>query len=219
MDKLADCVPTDGNRSESALFACAIRYEDIFAQSHVSRYHMVRVMREQNNAEHHYRVALLALKLYHELVRCQTLACGSAEAIDPAIEREILLHGLTHDMAEWELGDPPAPTKRVAAVKQAFSVLEANFWDRRGVVECWTELVTHLVKIADLAEGYIFSFYNQGLGHRYPDHRWKFVVEGLEQALKSYVDKLPHPTFPLEFRSRLLRLIFDQKLGLADQHA
>lgn len=217
MDRLADPVSVD-DKSESALFSRAIGYDDIFAQSHVSRYHMVRTMRPQNNAEHHYRVALLSLKLYHELLYWRA-QIGYNDAVDPLVEHQLLLHGLTHDMAEWELGDPPAPTKRVAAVKQAFSDLESNFWRHRGVAERWTELVTHLVKIADLAEGYIFSFYNQGLGHRNPDQRWKFVVEGLEQALKAYVDKLPHPAFPFEFRARLLHLIFDQKLGLADQHA
>jgi len=206
-------------RNDPVVSASCLEFDDIFAQSHVSRYHMVRTMRDQNNAEHHYRVAMIALKLYSALVACRCELGQSDCAVDPVEERNILICALVHDLPEWELGDPPAPTKRIPAIKDAFSKLEVNFWQRRGVVGHWSELVTHLVKTADLTEGYIFSFHNQGLGHRYPDQRWKFVVEGLEQALRVYVDKLPHPAFPFEFRALLLRLIFDQKLGIADQHA
>lgn len=198
----------------------SMTFEDIFAQSHVDRWHMVRVQRPQNNAEHQYRVTLVAIKLYHAWLKSHAEA-GNAERYyhNLEVERKILLHGLTHDVAEYELGDAPAPTKRIAAVKAAMGQLESNFWLQRGVSEGWSELVTNLVKIADLAESYIFSYYNQGLGHRYPDDRWKFVVEGLESALRSYVAQLPHPKFLHEFRARLLHLIIDQKLGISGQHA
>ena len=78
----------------------ALRLQDIRVTKDVKRWHMIRVKREQNLAEHSYMVALIAGKLSEVL----------GQPLTEKEERDVLKLSLLHDNPEVENGDIPTPT-------------------------------------------------------------------------------------------------------------
>jgi len=62
------------------------------------RFHTMPILRPQNIAEHSWHLTMLLYLMYGQT--------------DPGITFELLMAGLTHDMAEHQTGDLPAPAKR-----------------------------------------------------------------------------------------------------------
>lgn len=133
----------------------ALKLDDILAVQHVHRWHMIKVRRTQNLAEHTCLVSLIAAKMASVL--SEPLAIE-----DYAMLLEL---ALTHDIYEIEYGDIPTPTKRVlreAGHGEVLDTLEKAFWESRGSLytpRTFTdapERVHNLIKLADLMEAAIF---------------------------------------------------------------
>lgn len=120
---------------------------DILRAAHVQRWHMVRTFREQNNAEHHYLVTMIARDM--------------AERIGMTDPKEVLLLTewcLRHDTPEALMGDIPTLTKLEIKKHIDFSVIEdsvsLDYARLRRAVEGTP--IAIVAKLADLMEGILF---------------------------------------------------------------
>lgn len=147
----------------------ALKLEDIRATKDVKRWHMIRVKREQNLAEHSFMVALIAGKLSEILM----------EPLTEREEADVLKLSLLHDIPEVEFGDIPTPTKKKLAqigLGDVYGVLEAHFWHSRGSKSIpefnASARVRNLVRLADLMEATMF--YNEEGDDNSIKHRLKY---------------------------------------------
>jgi 5'-deoxynucleotidase len=109
--------------------------------SHVRRWHIVAVDREQSVAEHTCRVQLLAA----EICRRHTP--------NPVMMFKTVRWALWHDLPEVVVGDIPTPTKKCVNV----DALEmASSGEYRTVLELTSPTVLRIVKAADLIEAALY---------------------------------------------------------------
>lgn len=159
----------------------ALRLQDIRATKDVKRWHMIRVKREQNLAEHSYMVALIAGKLSEVL----------GQPLTEKEERDVLKLSLLHDIPEVEYGDIPTPTKKKLAeigMGDVYGVLEAHFWYSRGAKSSpefhASKRVRDLVRLADMMEATMF--YNEEGDDDTIKHRLKY--DTIEYAQRKFPD-------------------------------
>jgi len=109
--------------------------------THVRRWHIVAVDREQSVAEHTCRVQLLA----SEIMRRHTA--------DPVLMFKTIRWALWHDLPEVVVGDLPTPTKRHVNV----DALEMGTSEEyRTILELTPPVVLRAVKAADLIEAALY---------------------------------------------------------------
>lgn len=131
--------------------------DDIINTSHLRRWHMVAVSREQTLAEHQYLVAMMATKV---LLECAHHAHPNLAAI----QRQVLEEALLHDVHEISSGDQPAnpiALERQSAMLQGLDLphmIQKDYWvqkfERRELPPPgWTPAaVVRFVKVADSFE-------------------------------------------------------------------
>jgi 5'-deoxynucleotidase YfbR-like HD superfamily hydrolase len=86
------------------------RLETILESGYVKRFHAQPHMPSQDLSQHQWRVAIMLQHFYGEV---------------PSV---VLMYALTHDCAELDTGDIPAPTKRISSgLKGALSAIEDHF--------------------------------------------------------------------------------------------
>ena len=125
------------------------RLERIRRGSTVLRYHTHRVQRPQSVGEHSHGVAMLLVAIFRE-------AYGPR-----AVTSELLLAALEHDLAEFEVGDSPAPAKRRSpALKAALDAAELDVDNRWGfyAVRTLTEPQARLLGACDELEFLFYAF-------------------------------------------------------------
>lgn len=146
-----------------------IEFYELARASHIKRWHIVNTAKEQNLAEHHYNVTIIALELYKHIV-------GEAPSAS------FIAACLFHDVAEIRYGDIPTPGKRF--LREYFQV-DLDDADRELVPEIPYTIGNigsaekEIIKLADLIEA-AWWIRENGLGHHasvVTDKCWRSVVE------------------------------------------
>lgn len=128
------------------------------------RFHTMPVLRHQNIAEHSWHVTMLIYLMYGQN--------------DPGITFELLMAGLTHDMAEHKVGDLPAPAKREmderleikgsGTFKQAWNDMEQEILKEQGFD--WESQLSvdelQKLKIADAMDGALYCVRERMMGNQ-----------------------------------------------------
>lgn len=139
--------------------------EDIINTSHLTRWHMIKVDREQTLAEHLHLVAMLSTKILYD---CADLNNPSLTSIS----RMVLEEALLHDYHELSHGDMPANPVARARVKEMTGglnlsrLIQEDYWrgkaDRKNVdqPEETIDSIAKFVKIADCFEAMTFYCLN-----------------------------------------------------------
>ncbi len=87
-----------------------IGLQDLLRASHVKRWHLCNVSKEQTLADHGYMVATIALQLYHHIM--QPTAANTTFLAGHEIAL-LTMAALYHDATEVRTGDIPTPGKRL----------------------------------------------------------------------------------------------------------
>jgi 5'-deoxynucleotidase YfbR-like HD superfamily hydrolase len=206
-----------------------------FSAQYLDRFHMCRMLHTQSLAAHSHRIAVMARHLLVEWREMDDpfnpdLGLG----LDAQrLELHMLRYALDHDLVETLTGDMPSHTKtplmRVELKKVEAKVTEMVvdheeflYHSLSSVDEDDKDLrvAKILVKMADIAEGLVFSFYNQGLGHQAPDAKYSWINNNWTRMAREYVkDKLPSELFSEDFGAWYLSFVVDQKCRICPQHA
>jgi 5'-deoxynucleotidase len=109
--------------------------------SHVRRWHIVQVDREQSVAEHSARVQLLAVEL------------ATASGMDPVQVFKTMRWALWHDVPEIVIGDLPTPTKKAVNCEELERAASSTY---REILTLTPPDVQMIVKIADLIEAALY---------------------------------------------------------------
>lgn len=119
--------------------------------SYVRRFHQHSVVLPDINARHSHGVAMLCYLLSPE---------------DPSLN--LIMAALTHDLAEYAVGDVPAPTKRALGIRDALSTIEGNQLETRGLrFEDKLTVEEHrTLKMADALDGMLYCVHELRLGNR-----------------------------------------------------
>lgn len=136
------------------------------------RYHTWPVLRRQNVGEHSFRVAML----------CGWLAGQHAEGEKPVgIGANLLMAALTHDLAEHQMGDLPAPVKRglpdvipsgdARPFREYWDFLENRLLAEVGLDWAHTlnEYEKRILKLADAACGALYCARERMMGNKLID--------------------------------------------------
>ncbi|MBE16831.1 MAG: hypothetical protein CL867_11340 [Cytophagaceae bacterium] len=114
----------------------------------VKRYHTLSTIGEQTVASHSWGVTLLMVWL------------------KPDISKIAMLKALTHDVAEKQTGDMPAPTKwNNPELAKELSVVEKNIEEALGVDFIITEEERQYFKQADMFELLLYCVKQRSLGN------------------------------------------------------
>ena len=129
----------------------SIREQLLFVRDggHTLRYHTVHRIEHERVGQHSFGVAWLCYLL-------------SPQVVSPVL----LMHALGHDVAEWQTGDIPAPTKFALGIKEAVDTHEAGLMEAMGFR--WPDLTTaeeRLLKLADAMDGMLSCTRERALGN------------------------------------------------------
>ena len=118
----------------------------------VKRYHTQHTIHQQTVGHHSFNVAWI----------CEFITAGAAS-------RNLLMAALQHDIAEFHVGDVPAPTKRrVTEVKELFDAIENEVLIEHGhpdYVSMLTDEEKAILKVADCLEGMLFCLRELKMGN------------------------------------------------------
>jgi 5'-deoxynucleotidase YfbR-like HD superfamily hydrolase len=116
----------------------------------VRRYHTEPLLHQQNVGEHTYGVMWLIMLLTNHQA-----------------SRNLLLAALEHDSPEHEVGDIPAPTKRLTGMKHTFDALEEGVMSQLQLLgHVITKDEANILKLADCLEGAMFCAFELRRGNR-----------------------------------------------------
>jgi len=122
----------------------------------LTRYHAHRVLRPQSVGEHSHGVAMLAVAIFRD---------AYGETLTP---ETLILAALEHDLAEFDVGDTPAPAKRRSpALKAALDAAEAEVDERLGLwaARSLLEPTARLMGACDELEFLFYSYDEIRLGN------------------------------------------------------
>jgi 5'-deoxynucleotidase YfbR-like HD superfamily hydrolase len=115
---------------------------DIIVQGgNVRRYHAKAIVKEQTVGAHSHRVAMWVVLLTN----------GT-----PSVT--LLMAALTHDLAEFQTGDMPAPTKRKMNIQEQFAAMEAAILAPEGLdyEARLSDDEARTLKLADAYDGLVY---------------------------------------------------------------
>lgn len=140
----------------------AVDLNNIYAHSHVLRYHTEPVRRNQNLAEHCFRVALIAVRILHSYegwLKSKQIELTSVNW--DGLELDIYRYALLHETNEVDNGDVPSHIKHKMLEKYGVdwnAVAETEFWNELSLpVPIPHPFVKAIVSLADTIEGKIFA--------------------------------------------------------------
>lgn len=129
-----------------------LNLRDVYRASHVRRWHVVNVHRQQSLAEHMWLVAMTAYELAKRL--------GVQHPTRAPLSMDELMYAMEHDLAEVRYGDIPTPGKRMLrAIGANLNTLEMQLtekpmnYDPNGEI---SSLGLDVIKLADMFEGVFF---------------------------------------------------------------
>jgi 5'-deoxynucleotidase len=128
-----------------------LNFRDVYRASHVRRWHVVNVHRQQSLAEHMWLVAMTAFEIAKRL---------KVERVGAPLSMDEFLYAMEHDLPEVRYGDIPTPGKRmIRAEGEDLNRVESNLtrvplnYDPNGEV---SSIGLDIVKLADVFEGVFF---------------------------------------------------------------
>jgi hypothetical protein len=215
-----------------------LTYLDLgFSASYLRRFHMCRVQREQSLTDHSIRVGYVWRVLYE---RWKNLHSGNPESLHKTFKgfdfQQCELYGLKlamdHDLAETLTGDVPSHAKN-AIVKVELDKIEmevlmivsdgavhlSHLTNPEEMARSEWRVAKALLKLADIAEGLTFSYYNQGLGASMPDTKSRWVNDNWNKIAHQYVAQMDSTWFGPEFKEQSLSWIVNNKMDVTPQHA
>ena len=149
-----------------------LSYKDVFNTCGTTRWHMVRIHRQQTLAEHQYLVTMIAVKM------CMQFTEFTAEDL-----MQVITEAMVHDIPEIEYGDIPTPSKRHLGDLDV--IQEKLFWGKRGVdidkINKSKKLVD-IVSLADKIEALIF-YSHEGYNET---QNGKSIKDTLSESLMSH---------------------------------
>lgn len=135
----------------------AITFDNIAAHSMVRRYHTENT-RPQALAEHCFRVALFAVKVFY--MYNDWLIDNNERAFqDPDhIELALYQHALTHELSELDFGDVPSHVKKKLKSDHGVDwneIADKEYWNSVGMPKppVYPEVVEAIVTLVDTIEG------------------------------------------------------------------
>lgn len=148
--------------------------------AHVKRWNMVRVLREQNLAEHLMLVQIVALETVDQYLS------GPNHAANPdKLRADVMEWAMWHDMPEVVTGDVPTPMKKFVAAHGTKALLHAIERQVDGrhheLRESVGETVLLIVKFADLYEA-IHFLHREGHGPRATE-----ILMGLMARMEKHI--------------------------------
>ncbi len=147
---------------------------NILHSGDVVRFHNHVGIDKQKTSEHQWGVALIVEHIYPE---------GS---------KALLLAALTHDAAEYYMGDIPAPVKWDNPELKAMLQQMERKWEERNGVDFDLHHDEHVVlKMGDTLEGMWFCVHQVRLGHinaKRPFRKWRTFFH---DTFSSYQEKYP----------------------------
>jgi 5'-deoxynucleotidase YfbR-like HD superfamily hydrolase len=151
------------------------------------RFHTMHVLRTQTIADHSWHVAMLGYILY-----------GQDE---PGITVPFLMALLTHDAAEYKVGDVPSPAKRGMAELLKLAPDAPDFFDTWGVMEQsilaplsmdWDKFLSEEEKrrlaLLDAFEGAFYACTERALGNKFVAVAYHNYVKYLGKMLEDCPD-------------------------------
>jgi 5'-deoxynucleotidase YfbR-like HD superfamily hydrolase len=209
-----------------------LKYLDLaYSAQYLDRFHMCRMLHSQNLAAHSHRVAVTARVLLAEW-RDRGGPKEPSDLSMDKVELHMYRYALDHDLIETLTGDAPSHSKtpvikaemKEMERKVMEMVVDADRYLYHSVSDDAMEndedlkAAKVLVKLADIAEGLVFSFYNQGLGHTVPDAKYNWVNNNWARIARKYVEQLSDDFGP-DFRAWYLAFVVDGKMAICPQHA
>ena len=159
---------------------------DIFRSTDISRWHAVKTLKNQNNAEHQFLVIwiadILSKRIYPQISERQQL--------------DLLRYNLGHDIPEALTGDIASPTKR--ALEKYFKGgenplddLESKLCPGYKILKDKVEgnPLRRISKLADLIEMIVF-IHQEGVGE-YAEKIEKNLYRGVDEIIASSYEKYP----------------------------
>lgn len=146
------------------------------AGSETERYHTVRTIQRETVGHHSHGVAMY----------CWLLSNGAPSA-------ELLMAALTHDLAEFVLGDLPSPAKKKYGIGQQLNELEEVLLGGVGLAFKLSPDDARRLKLADIFQGMTFCIREVELGNRgivdilrrYKAYAENLLLVGKEQEIFS----------------------------------
>lgn len=208
-----------------------LTYLDLgFSASYLRRFHMCRVKREQSLTDHSIRVGYLWRVLFEKWKL--SIDTTGVEFDFTQCELLGLKLAMDHDLAETLTGDVPSHSKSAAAKKELDRIEHevllmvtdgvthlSHLTDPQIMASSEWQVAKALLKLADIGEGLIFSYYNQGLGADYPDHKSRWVNNNWNKIATEYTDRMDPMWFSPDFKAEQLSWIVNAKCGICPQHA
>lgn len=121
------------------------------------RYHGLPMLDYQRVDAHSYGVAMLARLLIGD--------------VDPLRRARLVDAALEHDLAEWHVGDIPAPTKRLTpGLREACGAMEAELMETHGFYaeSALDARDKRALKLADALEGCLHCIEERRAGNAHP---------------------------------------------------
>jgi 5'-deoxynucleotidase YfbR-like HD superfamily hydrolase len=122
---------------------------------------------------------------------CEILTQGEAS-------KQLIMHALTHDLAEYEVGDVPSPTKRNLEIGDKLDDYESRFLHSVGYMYDvgLTDDEQRIFKIADYLDGLHFCIREKMLGNngidivfwRFHEYTLKLVRSEWERSVLSEIE-------------------------------
>ncbi|MAZ66365.1 MAG: metal-dependent phosphohydrolase [Kangiellaceae bacterium] len=157
---------------------------DIIRSGHLTRWHSVRVQREQTLAEHHFMVTMIARAIARKVLKQHYCTEWQLLLVD---------YTLNHDLAEVLTGDIPSNTKRRLEAMEPQAAeklreLEESCWPVMKKLEAKLQgtPLKAIVKLADLADAIIY-LKQEGHSNHAVEISKKAVLE-LSRVIASQVD-------------------------------
>ena len=144
----------------------------IYKGGMVKRYHNRPILHVQNNAEHQYLVASIAILLY------------------PEIDKQLLINILWHDIYEYETGDMPWIIKlENPNIKKAIVEIEEKCKIKYNLTTNLNEQEHHLLKLAEYFECMIFCLEERKLGNTEFNQSFIDCINCIADILKKIENK------------------------------
>lgn len=115
----------------------------------VVRYHSTKTIQEETNGMHMHGVAML---------------CYLLSDLKPSVD--LLMAALTHDLAEQDLGDMPAPAKRKLGIGKVFYEAELELLLEHRLAFHLNDADQHVLDLADVLDGLLTTLRERQMGNQ-----------------------------------------------------
>jgi 5'-deoxynucleotidase YfbR-like HD superfamily hydrolase len=158
----------------------SIRYvKALMKGAPVVRFHQWRTVQRNTVGQHSHGVAMLVCLIHRLAAEWRATNNGGVWGL----RMDCMMYAaLTHDMAEYIVGDVPAPTKRELGIREILSAHEDKVLKKLGMYVELTDDEQAVVSAADALDGIMFCISEYTLGNR--------TLASIPRAYEGYLDQL-----------------------------